>query len=108
MKTNDAGKIMDEISSLLGKLTYEDVQKLKLLMSLMPAAQPVIEEKDAVTLRLFVEEYKTFIQQNRSKNYFTSVTISFDHLINYFKPQRPIGTIALKDIETFVPAFSKK
>ena len=99
---------MDGISSLLGKLTYEDVQKLKLLMSLMPVAQPDTEEKDAVTLHLFVEEYKTFIQQNRSKNYFNSVTLSFDHLISYFKAQRPIGTIVLKDIETFVTNLQQK
>ena len=93
---------MDGLSSLLGKLSLEDVEKLKLLMSLMPASQDVDESKEAITLRVFMEEYKLLIQQNRSKNYFDSVVISFNHLIKYFKPQRAINSISLKDTESFI------
>ncbi len=93
---------MDGLSSLLGKLSLEDVEKLKLLMSLMPASQADNDSKEAVTLRVFMEEYKLLIQQNRSKNYFDSVVISFNHLIKYFKPQRAINSISLKDTESFI------
>ncbi len=93
---------MDGLSSLLGKLSLEDVEKLKLLMSLMPASQADNDSKEVVTLRVFMEEYKLLIQQNRSKNYFDSVVISFNHLIKYFKPQRAINSISLKDTESFI------
>ncbi|MHB8853119.1 MAG: tyrosine-type recombinase/integrase [Ignavibacteriaceae bacterium] len=93
---------MNGLSSLLGKLSLEDVEKLKLLMSLMPASHADNESKEAVTLRVFMEEYKLLIQQNRSKNYFNSVVISFDHLIKYFKPQRAINSISLRDAESFI------
>ena len=93
---------MDGLSSLLGKLSLEDVEKLKLLLSLMPASQADNDSKEAVTLRVFMEEYKLLIQQNRSKNYFDSVVISFNHLIKYFKPQRAINSISLKDTESFI------
>ncbi|MHB8581595.1 MAG: tyrosine-type recombinase/integrase, partial [Ignavibacteriaceae bacterium] len=99
---------MDGLSSLLGKLSLEDVEKLKLLMSLTSASQQDTETKEAVTLRVFIDEYKLLIQQNRSNNYFNSVAISFDHLIKYFKPQRAINSISLKDAESFVTYLQQK
>ena len=51
---------MEGISRLLKKLSVEDVEKLKVLMSLTPAAEINKSNdtiKEAVTLRVFVTEY---------------------------------------------------
>jgi len=79
-------------------LTAEDLEKIKILFSIMPAT----EQKEIVTLRVFVEEYKNIILSNRSLNYYKSVVISLKHLTNYFTEQRPINSITLKDAEAFL------
>ncbi|MHB8579913.1 MAG: tyrosine-type recombinase/integrase [Ignavibacteriaceae bacterium] len=87
---------MEGLTSLLEKLSLEDVEKLKLLMSFNT------EPKDAVTLRVFEDEYKNLIRNNRSSSYYRSVVKAFDHLNNYFKSQKAIHSITLKDVESFL------
>ena len=51
---------MEGLSSLLNKLTIQDVEKLKVLLSLSSskADKPDSSNTSAVTLRVFAEEYK--------------------------------------------------
>lgn len=95
---------MDGLSGLLGKLSMEDVEKLKALMSFVPEAAA----KDVVTLRVFEEEYKTIVQNNRSISYFKSVTTAFKYLFEFFGPQKAIGSITLKDVESFMIFLQKR
>lgn len=91
-------KMGNEIQNMLSKFSIEDMEKLKVLFSFMPQA----EQKEIVTLRVFVEEYKNIIRNNRSSSYLKSVTISLGYLVEYFGAQKPISSIQLKDIEGFV------
>ncbi|MHB8854293.1 MAG: tyrosine-type recombinase/integrase [Ignavibacteriaceae bacterium] len=95
---------MDGITNLLSKLSMEDIEKLKVLMSVSAEA----ESKEVITLRLFTNEYKTLIQNNRSATYYRSVTVALNYLESYFKPQRVISGITLKDVESFLVYLKQK
>ncbi len=95
---------MNGITNLLSKLSMEDIEKLKVLMSLSAEA----ETKEVITLRLFTNEYKTLIQNNRSATYYRSVTVALNYLESYFKPQRVISGITLKDVESFLVYLKQK
>ncbi len=95
---------MDGLQGLLGKLNMEDIEKLKALMSYAPEAAA----KDVVTLRVFDEEYKTIVQNNKSISYFKSVSTAFKYLFEFFGPQKAIGSISLKDVESFMIFLQKR
>jgi len=88
----------NDVQNMLSKFSIEDMEKLKVLFSIMPQT----EQKEVVTLRVFVEEYKNIIRNNRSSSYLKSVTISLGYLTGYFGEQKPISSIQLKDVENFV------
>lgn len=89
---------MEGLKSLLEKLSIEDVEKLKILMSLIPA----VEQKEVVTLRVFAEEYKILIKNNSSAAYYRSVSVALNYLDKYFKTQKAINSISLKEVESFL------
>ncbi len=93
---------MEGLQSLLGKLSVEDIEKLKLLMSFNTDA------KEVVTLRVFSEEYKNLIKNNRSSSYYHSITIALSNLIEFFGPQKAIISIAQKDVESFLIYLQQK
>ena len=95
---------MDGLQGLLGKLNMEDVEKLRALMSFVPEAAA----KEVVTLRVFAEEYETIVQNIRSISYFKSVSTAFKYLFEFFGPQKAIGSISLKDVESFMIFLQKK
>jgi site-specific recombinase XerD len=94
-------KIMEE---LLKNISSKDLEKLKILLSIIPQA----EQKEVVTLRVFMEEYSNLIKQNRSKAYYTSVMSSFKHLKEYFGEQKAIQEIGLKEIENYSSYLQQK
>ncbi|MHB1687820.1 MAG: tyrosine-type recombinase/integrase [Ignavibacteriaceae bacterium] len=95
---------MEGLTGLLEKFSLEDVEKLKVLMSLMSAT----EIKDVVTLRVFGDEYFNLIKQNRSAAYYTSVKNSFAHLFDFFHSQVSIKSIGLKEAENFITHLQRK
>ncbi|MCL5028150.1 MAG: tyrosine-type recombinase/integrase [Bacteroidetes bacterium] len=86
---------MERLTSLLGKLSVEDIEKLKLLMSFNA------ETKEVVTLRVFSDEYKILIKNNRSASYLHSVTIALNNLLEFFGSQKVVNSITQKDVESF-------
>lgn len=99
------------LQNILGKLSIEDVEKLKILFSMTQTT----EIKEIVTLRVFIDEYKNLIQHNRSASYHKSVELSFENLNEFFtqkdgKPglQKSIGSIQQKDIENFLIYLQQK
>jgi len=102
---------MDGIMNLLNKISIEDIEKLQLIMSLVPAMKidkPESESKDIVTLRVFMEEYKVLVQKNRSTSYYRSVTIALNYLSEYFKSQRAMNEITLHELESFLIYLQQK
>ncbi len=95
---------MDGITNLLSKLSLEDIEKLKVLMSVSAEA----ETKEVITLRVFADEYFNLIKQNRSAAYFTSVNNSFKHLFDFFPSQMSIKSIGLKETEGFLTNLQGK
>ena len=58
--------------------------------------------KETVTLRVFKNEYLELLKNNLSHSYYRSVKASFDHLLSYFKPQKPMSSFKQKEIEQFM------
>lgn len=82
---------------------------LELLLEALPELNALIgEQKEVITLRVFVDEYSNLIKQNRSAAYHKSVINSLKHLTDFFGSQRPIQTIGLKDIEGFISHLQRK
>lgn len=89
---------MEGLSNILDKLSAQDLEKLRILFS----ASTETSVREAVTLRVFCEEYKSLIKSNRSHSYYKSVETALNHLTDYFGLQRPISSLSHKDIEQFV------
>jgi site-specific recombinase XerD len=82
---------------------------LELLLEALPELNALIgEQKEVVTLRVFADEYSNLIKENRSAAYYKSVTNAFKHLTDFFGAQRPINSIGLKEIESFISHLHKK
>ena len=92
------------VQSLLGKLSLDDIEKLKILLSIVPD----VSQKEIITLRVFADEYSNLIKQNRSKAYYTSVVLSLKHFTDFFGAQRSIQSFGLKDIESFISHLQQK
>lgn len=92
------------VQNILGKFSLEDIEKLKVLLSIVPE----VTNKEVITLRVFADEYSNLIKENRSAAYYKSVTNALKHLTDFFGAQRPINSIGLKDIESFISHLHKK
>ena len=92
------------MEELLKNISSKDLEKLKMLLSIIPGQ----EQKEVVTLRVFRDEYLNLIKNNRSKSYFVSVNITFNHLIDFFGIQNSISAIQLKDVENFLVHLQQK
>lgn len=92
------------VQNILGKFSLDDIEKLKVLLSIVPE----VTQKEVVTLRVFADEYSNLIKQNRSAAYHKSVVNSLKHLTDYFGCQRAIQTLGLKDIESFISHLQQK
>lgn len=92
------------VQNILGKFSLEDIEKLKVLLSIVPE----VTQKEVITLRVFADEYSNLIKENRSAAYYKSVTNALKHLTDFFGAQRPINSIGLKDIESFISHLHKK
>jgi len=91
-------------TSLLQNISESDIEKFKLIAEIFNQSNKV----EAITLRVFSDEYSNFIKQNRSAAYHTSVTISLNHLTEYFGKQKSIQSIGHKDVENFLTHLQQK
>lgn len=94
----------NEMQNILNNYSLEDMEKFKILFSMMPQ----VEQKEIVTLRVFAEEYSSLIKQNRSASYYKSVGNSFKHLTDFFGIQKSIKSIELKEVENFLTHLQRK
>ncbi len=99
------------MEELLKNINASDIEKMKMLMTMMQRNEP----KEIVTLRVLIEEYKNVIQASRSSSYLRSIKLSFNHLIEYFtikdgKPgiKKSVEAITLKDVEYFMIYLQQK
>ncbi len=83
---------------LNNQFTFEETQRFRQLINLID--KPVIGTP--VTLGFFRNEYKKHIEKNRSAKYLSSISLAFNHLEKYFKTQRILSAISLKDAELFI------
>lgn len=95
---------MKEVKDILDNFSSEQLEKLKVLLTLLPC----INSKEAITLRVFAEEYSNLIKQNRSGAYHRSVESSLKHLKNFFGEQRSIQSLGIKEIENFITHLQLK
>ena len=99
------------MEELLKNISSKDLEKLKVLFSIIPGTEP----KEIVTLRVFIDEYRNVIQHNRSASYLRSVNIALKYLVDYFpltdhRPglQKSIASIELRDVENFLIYLQQK
>ncbi len=102
---------MEGLTSLLEKLSVEDIEKLRALISLGQESSP----PERITLKTFEEEYKLYIKQNKSSSYYDSVILSFKHLEKYFSQsngcpgnQKILNTITFKEVENIITYIQQK
>ncbi|MBS3945356.1 MAG: tyrosine-type recombinase/integrase [Melioribacter sp.] len=95
---------MDETSEILKAFSVDDLEKLKILLSLLNGSN----QKEIVTLRVFADEYCNFIKQNRSKAYHVSVVYTLKYLTDFFGAQKSIRSIGLRNIENFASHLQQK
>lgn len=102
-------KMMEEIKS-----TTSISEKEKLIERFLEKLPEILNSTSSgdvnsnVTLRVFKNEYLDLVKQNLSASYYRSVKISFDHLLTYFKPQKPMSSFKQKDVEQFVSQLKTK
>ena len=94
----------NEGQNILGNFTLKDMEKFRIFQSIMLRDQ----QKEVITLRVFIDEYSHVIKETRSNAYYKSVVLTLKHFVDYFGPQRAIHTIGLKEIENFVSYLQKK
>ncbi len=92
------------MKEILKSISAAELEKLRMLLSIIPGN----EQKNTVTLRVFINEYSHMIKQNRSKAYYVSVCSSFKHLTEFFGCGKSIQSIGLKDVEKFVFYLQRK
>ena len=92
------------MEEILRNISVDDIEKLRMLLSIIPGQ----EQKEVVTIRVFIDEYCNLIKQNRSNAYYTSVECAFKHLIDFFESRNSIKSIGLKDVENFVTYLQQK
>ena len=92
------------MEDILKNISVNDLEKLKLLLSIIPGQEP----NEIITLRVFRDEYSTLIKNNRSKSYYSSVNQALKHLTDYFGTQHSINSIRLKDVEDFLIHLQQK
>ena len=95
---------MEKIHEILKSFSVDEIEKLKILLPLFNESQ----QKEIVTLRVFANEYCSFIKQYRSKSYHVSVMSAFKHLLEFFGTQRSIREIDLKETENFCTYLQQK
>lgn len=95
---------MEGFNNILKRFSVDDIEKLKVLLSIIPSQ----DQKEVVTLRVFAEEYSNLIKENRSEAYHKSVIASLKHLTDYFGNQKPIHSLGLKDVESFISHLQRK
>lgn len=66
------------------------------------------ENENAVTLRVFRDEYLELIRTTLSPSYYRSVKVSFEYLAGYFKVQKVMSSITKKDVELFLSFLMNK
>jgi integrase/recombinase XerC len=92
------------MEEILKNISSNDLEKLKMLFSFLQGN----ETKEVVTLRVFADEYCNFIKQNRSKAYHVSVVYTLKYLTDFFRAQKSIRSIGLRDIENFASHLQQK
>jgi site-specific recombinase XerD len=92
------------MEELLKNISSSDMEKLKILLSIIPQAEPI----EIVTLRVFRDEYLNLIKNSRSKSYYNSVSLALNHLTDFFGTQHSIISIRLKDVEDFIIHLQQK
>ncbi len=95
---------MKDFNDILNKLSIEDIEKLKMLLSIGKINQP----GEAVTLRVFRTEYEEYARSEKSVDYQTSIKTSFDHLFQFFDKRKLISQISNKDAEDFIISLRRK
>jgi hypothetical protein len=91
------------MEEILKNISSNDLKKLKMLLSILPGN----EKKEVVTLRVFRDEYLNFILNNKSKSYYISVKLAFNHMITFFGAQFPIHNLQQKEAENFLIHLQK-
>ena len=95
----------------LGQIISQRERLLEMLIEALPEllqSMPNVQVKEIITLRVFTEEYRNLIKQNRSVAYYNSVAISLKHLTDFFGLQRSIQSIGLKEVENFLTYLQRK
>jgi integrase len=96
----------EPISEILGKLTPEDIEKLRILQGIFGAGQPQLNVKQ-VSLEQGIREYENYTEFNLTPKSTALIKTANRRLLEYFPGNRAIHTIETKDAESLFRENSK-
>ncbi|MCH7973388.1 MAG: tyrosine-type recombinase/integrase [Bacteroidetes bacterium] len=88
---------------IINNLTYEEQEKLKLLLNLIPN----VKVEEVVTLRFGYSEYKAYAEANLSEKSRMCIDTSFRHLLRHFSEHKILRDIGIRECENFFAELKK-
>lgn len=85
------------------QITAADLESFRKIISLLPG----IVTGPSVSLQTFVKEDSEYVKYNYGDKYYSSVALTYKHLLKFFSPAREISTITIKDADMFIRSLKK-
>ena len=89
---------------IMNNLTYEEQEKLKLLLNLIPN----VGAEEVVTLRFGYSEYKAYAEANLAEKSRMCIDTSFRHLIRHFSEHKILRDLGIRECEKFFAEIKKQ
>jgi len=89
-----------QLQKIIESFSLEEVQVIKSLVNEIEK-QKLVKVESSSGLNSFASEYLKYIENNFSRSYLRSATLSFTHLSRFFGEQKPFNELSAKDAEDF-------
>ncbi len=90
----------NQIQDIIKKFSLEELQVIKTLVNEIEK-QRASSFGNSINIESFSSEYLKYIENNFSRSYLRSATLSFTHLSRFFGEQKSLNELSVKDAEDF-------
>jgi len=89
-----------QLQNIIKNFSFEELQVIKTLVNEIEK-QRTSKFGNSVNIESFSSEYLKYIENNFSRSYLRSATLSFTHLSRFFGEQKSLNELSVKDAEDF-------
>ncbi len=89
-----------QLQNIIKNFSFEELQVIKTLVNEIEK-QRSSSFGNSVNVERFSSEYLKYIENNFSRSYLRSATLSFTHLSRFFDEQKPLNELSAKNAEDF-------